>query len=130
MNPARASARVQVLIRPDKLGYEPDTLISNIQSGVETCDVYLTANNQYYKFVQNGVAEDITELLTEKVYDENGELSDNGTVSLLDRTDDYFVDTFKWKDGKYYGFRSRTVCRDLSTTRIFSTNAAGRFRRR
>lgn len=102
--PGTGKRGVQVLIRPDKLGYEPDTLISNIQSGVETCDVYLTANNQYYKFVQNGVAEDITELLTEKVYDENGELSDNGTVSLLDRTDDYFVDTFKWKDGKYYGF--------------------------
>lgn len=102
--PGTGKRGVQVLIRPDKLGYEPDTLIANIQSGVETCDVYLTANNLYYKFVQGGVAEDITDLLGEKVYGEDGELSENGTISLLDKMDDYFVETFKWSDGKYYGF--------------------------
>ena len=102
--PGTGKRGVQVLIRPDKLGYEPDTLISNIQSGVETCDVYLTANNLYYKFVQGGVAEDISDLLNEKVYGEDGEISESATVSLLDKMDDYFVETFKWSDGKYYGF--------------------------
>lgn len=102
--PGTGKRGVQVLIRPDKIGYEPDTLIPNIQNGVETCEVYLTANTQYYKFIQSGVAEDITDFLCEKVYGDDGELSETGTASLLDKMDDYFVETYKWTDGKYYGF--------------------------
>lgn len=96
---------VQVLIKPDKLGYEPDTLIANIQSGVETSDVYLTASSIYYKFVNGGVCEDISDVLSEKVYGDDGELVDGtGTTSIIDKMDDFFVTKYLWKDGKYYGF--------------------------
>lgn len=94
---------VQVMINPQKTLFEAETLIANLKAGSETSDVYFTANTMYYKFVQEGVTEDVTDLLKEKVYDGSGEFG--GTEkSILDKMDPYFVEGYKWEDGRYYGF--------------------------
>lgn len=116
---------VQVMIygKGEKANYEPGVLIPNIQNKIETNDVYLTANSDLKQFVNAGICEDLTDLLEKDVYGEDGNLADdlsgidslangiddyldgiNGTNSLLDRMDDYFVDAYQWKDENYYAF--------------------------
>lgn len=100
---------VQVMLygKGQKASYEPSVLIPNIQNKIATEDVYLTANSQLYKFVEAGVCEDITDTLQEKVYAQSGDLAtgdETKETSVLDKMDDYFVDSYRWKDGKYYAF--------------------------
>lgn len=100
---------VQVTIygKGQKANYEPSVLIPNIQNGIATNDVYYTANADVNKFVKAGVCADITDALSEKVYAEGGDLattSESKQYSLLDKMDDYFVDSYKMDDGKYYAF--------------------------
>ena len=96
---------VQVNIDPQKSNFEPNILVPNLQGGATTDDIYFTASMDYEYYVQNGVAEDATAIWTEKVYDVNGELvGSGGTKSMLDKVDPWFVDAFKYNDGKYYGF--------------------------
>ena len=98
---------VDVQISPgQKTRYEPDPLITNIQSGKYTQDIFYTAATNHWDFYEKGVAADITDVLTEKVYDESGNLASdgNGTMSIYDKMDPYFQKGFKESDGKYHGF--------------------------
>ncbi|MGM9666331.1 MAG: ABC transporter substrate-binding protein [Eubacteriales bacterium] len=100
---------VQVMIygKGEKANYEPSVLIPNIQNKIATDDVYLTANSALYQFINAGICEDITDTLTEKVYAENGELAtgdEEKKLSILDKMDNYFVESYKQSDGKYYAF--------------------------
>lgn len=98
---------VEVQISPgEKTSYEPDPLITNIQSGNYTQDIFYTAATNHWDFYEKGVAADITDVLTEKVYDESGNLASdgNGTMSIYDKMDPYFQKGFKESDGKYHGF--------------------------
>ncbi len=98
---------VQVMIDPQKTRFDYTTLIPNLQTGIETNDVYLTAASNYYRFVLDGVVEDITDTLKEKIYNDAGDLIKEGetaTKSVLDLMDPYFVESYEWKDGNYYGF--------------------------
>jgi len=90
----------------EKTSYEPDPLITNIQSGNYTQDIFYTAATNHWDFYEKGVAADITDVLTEKVYDESGNLASdgNGTMSIYDKMDPYFQKGFKESDGKYHGF--------------------------
>lgn len=97
---------VEVQISPgEKTSYEPDPLITNIQSGNYTQDIFYTAATNHWDFYEKGVAADITDVLTEKVYDESGNLASdgNGTMSIYDKMDPYFQKGFKESDGKYFG---------------------------
>lgn len=98
---------VEVQITPgEKTAYEPDPLITNIQSGNYTQDIFYTAASNHWDFYEKGVAADIDDILTEKVYDESGNLADEGqgTMSIADKMDPYFQTGFKEADGKYHGF--------------------------
>ncbi len=96
---------VQVHIDPQKSNFEPNILVPNLQSGATMDDIYFTASMDYGYYVRNGVAEDASTIWTDKVYDENGEfVGVGGTKSMLDKVDPWFVDAFKYDDGKYYGF--------------------------
>lgn len=100
---------VQVMIygKNQKANYEPSVLIPNIQNKIATEDVYFTANSMLHQFVNAGICEEITDVLTEKVYAGGGDLATDGQtkqLSVLDKMDDYFVESYKWSDNKYYAF--------------------------
>ena len=63
---------VHVNIVPKKDPYLSGTLLPNIQSGVETMDIYYTSQSDLSVWTDGGVAYDITDILTEKVYAEDG----------------------------------------------------------
>ncbi len=65
-------------------------------------DLYLFSGTDLFS---KNVAEDMTSLFMEKVYDENGEISANGTKSLLDRIDPNIASAFNYgtkQDPIYY----------------------------
>lgn len=104
---------VYIDVIPKKLPYERDTLIANLQAGNETADIYYTANHDNYTFYRSGVCADIDDMMKAKAYDDNGALAVavdpetgavayNGTKAIVDKTDDYYVESFKQSDGKYY----------------------------
>lgn len=100
---------VQVMIygKGQKASYEPSVLIPNIQNKIATDDVYYTANSDLNRFVKAGVCAEITDALTEKVYAEGGDLAttnEGKSFSLLDKMDDYFVESYKMDGDKYYAF--------------------------
>lgn len=87
--PGTGKKGIYVEVNHKKEQYEPGVLVDNILAGLENCDVYYTSSawSQWEK-----VSRDITDILTEKVYDSaSGELSANGTESILDKLDDYYV---------------------------------------
>lgn len=96
---------VYVDVQGKKSGYDPNTLKANIQGGVEIADVYYTSS-YIDAFLDADIMYDITDVYTEKVYDENGNyVGENGTKSLLDRTDEYYVDAYNFgttSDPVYY----------------------------
>lgn len=85
---------VYVDVQGKKTGYDPTTLSNNILGGVEIADVYYTSSD-IDQFIDTGVMYDITDIYQEKVYDTKGNyIGESGTVSLLDRVDEYYVDAF------------------------------------
>lgn len=98
---------IQVTITPEEdINFNLKQIVSSIKTGSQKNDVILSGAH-YYDFIQEGVCADITEYLNEPVYDANGALVDESYTgqkyTLLDRMDDYFVDSYKIED-KYYGF--------------------------
>lgn len=87
---------------------EQSDIITGISSETMTYDVLYSENPNWKNYTTANVSEDITAVVNEKVYDEDGELAAKtgkaATKSMLDRMDDYFVKTYKSEDGKYYGF--------------------------
>ncbi len=80
-------------------------LTANIQSGLVQTDVIYTAT-RWSTFEDDGIALDITDTLDEKVYDADGNYvgEESGSLSILDRMDDYFVDSYKDENDKYHAF--------------------------
>lgn len=98
---------VDVEILPgDKTAYEPETLITRLQMGNETADVYYTAATNHWDFYEEGVAADIDSVMREKVYDADGNLAaeGQGQYSIYDKMEDYFKTSFLEEDGKFYSF--------------------------
>ncbi len=90
---------IQVNIVPKKMEYTSSMLIPNLQAGVETADV-IFAEEDYSELVDAGVALDITDALSERVYDAQGEFVVNGEYSIRDRWEPYF-DAYYWREGDY-----------------------------
>lgn len=98
---------VQVMFDPQKTRFDYGTLIPNLQTGIETSDVYLTAASNYYRFVLDGVCEDISDIMKENIYNEKGDYPAEGeeaTRSIFSKMDPYYQTAYEWKDGKFYGF--------------------------
>lgn len=105
-----ANPDVQIII-DNKKDYD-STLSSSI--GTARQSLYFLAQNHYNEFVSKGLAEDITDVINEKCYDNNmNYVGENGSKSILDSMwqssrDEYVV------DGKYYAIPNW-----LSPTGIF-----------
>ena len=85
---------VYVDVQGKKSGYDPNTLKANIKGGVEIADIYYTSS-YIDSFINDDIMYDITGVYKEKVYDDKGNyVGENGTKSLLDRTDEYYVDAY------------------------------------
>lgn len=98
---------VDVEILPgEKASYEPEPLITRLQMGNETADVYYTAATNHWDFYEEGVAADIDGVMREKVYDAEGNLAPKGQgqYSIYDKMDEYFQTSFLEEDGKFYAF--------------------------
>lgn len=92
---------VHVNIVPKKDPYLSGTLLPNIQSGGETMDIYYTSQSDLSVWTDGGVAYDITDILTEKVYAEDGSLAEDGetaVLSIYDKMDPYFQDAYNTSD--------------------------------
>ena len=87
---------------------EQSDIITGISSETMSYDVLYSENPDWENYKNQNVSEDITKVVEEKVYDEDGELAAQtgkaATKSMLDKMDDYFVKTFKSEDDEYYGF--------------------------
>ena len=98
---------VDVEILPgDKTAYEPETLITRLQMGNETADVYYTAATNHWDFYEEGVVADIDAVMREKVYAADGNLAPEGQeqYSIYDKMNEYFQTSFPEEDGKFYAF--------------------------
>lgn len=74
---------VDVLVKHKKGEYDDATLVSKIDSADE--DIYFGSNNDLAGLAKNGSVLDLTELISEKIYDDNGDLtSTNPTKSIKD----------------------------------------------
>ena len=87
---------VYVDVQAKKSGYDPNTLKANIVGGVEIADVYYTSSN-IDSFINGDIMYDITDIYQADVYDSKGNyVGEGGTLSLLDRVDEYYVDAFNF----------------------------------
>ncbi len=91
---------------PKKKEYDNhETFIANIKAGSEIADVYINTGDNFKLYEENQVALDMTELIMEDAYDENGEISKNGTTSIADRLLPYFMEANNFgtaENAKYY----------------------------
>lgn len=65
---------VYVSLTPNK---QFDDLHLNMAAGADSEDIYYTATRDLYKFVDSGVAYNVTDIMTSKVYDEKGNVALN-----------------------------------------------------
>ena len=84
---------VYVEVLKSKTLYNGSTMISRIENKLEKVDVYYTADE--VKSVGN-VAADITDIVTEKVYDADGNLAEEGkgVKSIIDMLDKHYVNQY------------------------------------
>ena len=96
-----ANPDIQVVVTFLKNEFEDGTLLVQMpNSGV---DIYYLDTNTYSSFVDKNLLEDITTTVTDKIYDNNGDLT-NGTAtkSILDTMKPEWRNLFKTEDNKYY----------------------------
>ncbi len=77
--------------------------------------VYFLEQSNYDTFISNGLLADITELVNEDVYDDNGDLvqeGTTGTTSILDTMYDSF-DGYYERDGKIYAIPYRLFTKGI-----------------
>ena len=95
---------IQVIVTPGKSEFEDGTLL--VQIAQSQNDIYFLSSNTYSTFVESNLLEPLTDTITEKIYDEDGNFaSDTGkaaTQSILDTMYDPWKDLFKTDDNQYY----------------------------
>ncbi len=92
---------VHVEIVPKKDPYLSSTLLAGIQSGTENNELYYTSQPNLSVWTEAGVAYDLTSVVTEKVYKEDGSLAAEGeqaVYSIYDKMDPYYQDAFNSAD--------------------------------
>lgn len=99
----KANPDVNVQLRPGKLEFADGSLIPQISDAQASMDLYVLDSNNYQTFYQGGYLEDITDITTKKVYDNDGNLVGNGgTQSIEDMMWDDYVTAYKTPEGKFY----------------------------
>ena len=92
---------VQVIIRFLKNEFEDGTLL--VQMPNSDVDMYYLSSNTYPSFVDKHLLEDLTDTISTKIFDDNGDLTNsNPTKSILDTMRPDWRNLFKAKDGCYY----------------------------
>lgn len=95
---------VQIVEDPRKEPFKPNNLLPNIHNYQNY--MYIVSVGDYDKFYDAGVLTDMTSVITEKVYDENGEVAAlKGTTATKSMKDFLNSDYAKLveRDGKFYG---------------------------
>ncbi len=94
---------VQVLIDSEDKK-DPEPITTGLANGTFTWDIVYSDSPTWKKsFADTGETADITDVLTEKVYDENGEIG-GSKYSILDKMDPYFVNSYDAGNGRYMAF--------------------------
>ena len=98
---------VNVKLKPGKSEYSDGTLLAQIKtSGM---DLYVLDSNTYTTFYEAGHLEDITKEVTDKIFDNDGNLVASGaTKSIEDTMWKDYVDMYKTSAGKYYAIPNYT----------------------
>lgn len=122
---------VYVNVIAEKEGYEQ--LYNLLSIGQETNDVYYLSDHDFTNYVDLNknvcLAREVTDILQEKVYKDNGELAGAGetaTKSMLDKQDSYFA--WAWNEGTetepvYYAFPYEYCLKGF----IYDHDAIGQF---
>ena len=101
----KENPEVQVLMTHKKQEFTGSTLLSNLK--YNKFDIYFLWGCDYNAFYSSGDLLDITDAVTEKVYDAEGNLSTSATHSIIDRVVDEEFATYFNKgtdtEPKYYG---------------------------
>lgn len=90
---------VDVIVKHKKTEYDDASLLSKISYNDE--DIYFASNNSLVNLSRNGLVADLSEFIEEKIYDNNGDLSDNPTQSIRDTMWREW-ESFCKVDGKFY----------------------------
>lgn len=85
---------IKTFVDPKKAEYRDDQLLVNMADSRQ--DVYILDGNSYYNMYNKGLIAEITDIATEKVYDEDGELASltgkNAVASIVDKMDENFLE--------------------------------------
>ena len=91
---------VDVIVRHQKTRYDDSSLLLQIEYNDE--DIYFGSNNSLVNLAKNGLVADLSEIITEKIYDNNGNLVESGaTKSIQDTLWDEW-ESFCKLDNKFY----------------------------
>lgn len=97
---------VYVEILPKKEQLADDLLREGLKLKNETSDLYYTSSTDITSFAESGVMADITDIVTEDIYDsETREVSEDGELSILDKMDPFYAETMNLgtkESPKYY----------------------------
>ena len=89
-----ADTGIKTHIDPKKAEYRDDQLLVNMADSRQ--DVYLLNDNNYISTYNKGLIADMTDIATEKVYDEDGELASltgkAAVLSIEDKMDEIFLE--------------------------------------
>ncbi len=95
---------VQIIDDSRKEPFKPDNLLPNIHNYQNY--MYIVSVGNYNKFYDNNVLKEMTGAITEKVYDDNGNVAElsgtTATKSMKDFLNPDYANLVE-KDGKYYG---------------------------
>ena len=122
---------VYINVVAEKEGWEQ--LNDLLATGQETCDIYYLSDHDFKDYVDLDknicLAKDVTDILEEKVYKDNGELAvagETATKSMLDKQEPYFG--WAWNEGTetdpvYYAFPYEYCLKGF----IYDHDAIGKF---
>lgn len=97
--PGKTGCYVNVI--PRKEGLDETNLSAGLQAGTVTEDIFYTSMSDIKTFYSKGLSMNISDILTEKCYDDEGELSEDGaTKSILDKLKNFYKEGWSIVDGE------------------------------
>ncbi len=98
---------VNVVIRSKKGDYDDQSLLSRIARNDE--DIYYLSVNNINSFIEKGLVANLTKVVTDKVFNDSGDLVESGaTKSIEDTMWDIWKGFNKTSDGEYYSIPNFT----------------------
>lgn len=95
--PGKRGCYVNVI--PQKEGLDETTLAAGLEAGTVTSDIFYTSMSNIKDFTKKNLSMDILDILAEKCYDDDGELTESGaTKSILSKLKSFYKEGWAMTD--------------------------------